>query len=58
MDERLTALVDNILAGNTDAATPLFSEIMDDRASAVIDGMKADVAASIFSAPATETTEN
>lgn len=56
MDTRLYALVDNILAGNLDAATPIFQEVMDDRALDAIEVKKAQVAASVFSAPETQET--
>jgi hypothetical protein len=56
MDTRLYDLVDNILAGNTDAATPIFQDVMDDRTTAAIEVKKAQVAATMFAAPETQET--
>jgi len=53
MDPRLTELVDNILAGNDNAKT-VFNDLMDDRSSAAIEVVKAQVASSIFTAPNTQ----
>jgi hypothetical protein len=56
MDTRLYAIVDNILAGNTEAATPIFHDVLDDRALDAVEVKKAQVAATMFAAPETQET--